>query len=229
MPGLIIRWWVELRNRLGSLMSGTSLAEGDRNRKRQAMDDDGGKDNHGTITALLEAWSRGDEEAGQGLMDLTYPVLRSIAARALARQAGDATLEATELAHEAYLRLTGQRPPRCENRIHFYALASRVMRLVLVDHARKMLSDKRGGGARHITLEAARRAGERPRAVEVLALDQALTRLAEIDKLAAQVVEVRYFSGLSVDETADVLHVGRTTVVRKWRYARAFLRDTLER
>jgi RNA polymerase sigma factor (TIGR02999 family) len=176
-------------------------------------------------TALLAAWSAGDEQAGARLTRRLYPELRRIAARQLASAPGDITLQPTELVNEAFLRLVDQQTA-WKNRAHFFAIAARVIRRVLANQVRDRRRQKRGGGAVRVSLE------DEPLAApevppDVVALDEALGRLEQIDETACRVVELRYFGGLTIDETAQVLAVGRATVVRAWRYARAWLKDDL--
>ena len=176
----------------------------------------------GDITALLAAWKSGDAEALDRLTDLAYPELRRIARRTLAsRRAGD-SLDSAALANEAYIKLVRAEGIDCENRAHFLALCSQIMRRILVDHARHCGFAKRGGKAAHVPLDEILLAAQ-ARGVEVLALDEALEALALIDKRKSRVVELRYFGGLSIEETAEVLEVSMDTVKRDFRMARAWL------
>jgi len=167
-------------------------------------------------------WSNGDESALNKLMPLVYDELRRLAHRYMNREREGHTLQTTALVNEAYLRLVDQSEVHWENRTHFFAVAARVMRHILVDHAREHSRAKRGGKASIVSLdEAATLTPER--AHEVLALDEALNELAKIDKRKSEVVELRYFGGLSIDETAEFLKITPTTVSRDWRWAKAWL------
>ena len=174
------------------------------------------------ITRMLVAWGNGNEDALSGLMPLVYPELRRIARRHLARQFPDHTLESAALVNEAYLKLIRANGIRCESRLQFFALCAQIIRRILVDHARNRASRKRGGGAVQIpldeTLIAARHQG-----VDVLALNEALTALSKVDPRKERVVELRYFGGLSVEETAEVLGMSPETAKRDWKIAKAWL------
>jgi RNA polymerase sigma factor (TIGR02999 family) len=171
---------------------------------------------------LLVAWSKGDEEALNDLMPLVYGDLRGIARRQLRRQSAGQIVSSGTLAHEAYLKLVHGRGIRCQNRAHFFALCSQMIRQILVDHARKRNYAKRGGGQVQVPLDEAL-LGTRARGVEVDALDEALTSLAKIDARKARVVELRFFGGLSVEETAEVLEISEETITRDWRMAKIWL------
>src|SRR5262245_27229641 len=173
------------------------------------------------VSRLLRAWSLGNRSALDALMPLVYAELRRMARRELRRQSAGQTLEATALVHEAYLRLVGQSAVRWQNRAHFFGVAAKAMRHILVDHARTRQAAKRGGGAQRVTLEAAGHAVERP--VDVVALNDALLALAAIDQRKSDVVELKYFGGLTVREIGEVLRVSEETVARDWRLARAWL------
>jgi len=174
------------------------------------------------ITAMLAAWNKGNMDALDRLMDLVYPELRRIAHQNLKRGGAGASIESAALANEAYLKLVGAGGIRCENRAHFLALCSQIMRRILVDHARRRGFAKRGGNALRVPLDEILLAAQ-ARGVEVLALDEALEALALIDKRKSRVVELRYFGGLSIEETAEVLEVSMDTVKRDFRMARAWL------
>jgi RNA polymerase sigma factor (TIGR02999 family) len=180
------------------------------------------------VTELLEAWSGGDREALDRLVPLVYAELRRRARAQLARERGAHTLQPTALVHEAFLRLVDQRGARWQNRAQFYAVAAQVMRRILVDHARARAAAKRGGDAVRVALEAVEESGASPE-VDILALHQTLERLAAQDERQARVVELRYFGGLSVEETAEVLGVAEITVKRDWAMARAWLYRELAR
>ena len=181
-----------------------------------------------TVTDLLVAWSQGDQAALERLIPLVERELRLLAHRYLRRERHNHTLQTTALVNEAYLRLVGQREPHWQNRTHFFGIAARMMRRILIDHARSVASAKRGGGARAVSLDEACVLGEE-RAAELVALDDALQALALVDERKCRVVELRYFAGLSVEESAEVLGVHPDTVTREWRRAKAFLRRELER
>ena len=176
------------------------------------------------LTQLLLDWSEGDDGALERLMPVVYDDLRRQAARFLRRERPGHTLQTTALAHEAYLRLAARRGVRCENRAHFYGIASRLMRCILVDHARAHGAGKRGGSRVKVPLDEAAGAALDERGVDLVALDEALTRLAALDERQSRIVELRYFSGLSVEETAEVLGVSVGTVKNDWSMAKAWLR-----
>ena len=177
---------------------------------------------HRDVTRLLVEWGDGDEAALARLMPLVYDELRRLARHYMRRERPGHTIQPTALVNEAYLRLVGQTNIRWQNRAHFFGIAAGVMRRVLCDHARARLADKRGGGAVRVSLvEAEARPDEQ--ATDALALDEALGGLAEVDPRKARVVELRYFGGLSVEETAEVLKVSRSTVLHDWNMARAWL------
>ena len=176
----------------------------------------------GEVTGLLRAWSRGDADAAEKLVSLVYDELRRLAARHLRRERRDHTLRPTALVHEAYLRMVGQREVAWKGRAQFFAVAARVMRRVLVDHARRHRAAKRAGGWQRITLDEGIAALEE-RDVDILALEDALGELAGLDPQKARMVELRFFGGLTLEDTADVLGVSAATVTREWRMARAWL------
>jgi RNA polymerase sigma factor (TIGR02999 family) len=175
---------------------------------------------------MLAAWSGGDEGALDGLIDQLYPTLQQIAHQHLGRRRRGESLESAALANEAYLKLAHAGGIPCENRAHFLALCSQVMRRIIVDHARRRAVAKRGGEAVRLPLDDMV-AAEPPRDVDVLALNEALEALGRIDPRKCRVVELRYFGGLSIEETAQVLGVSDETVKRDWRMARAWLLSTL--
>jgi RNA polymerase sigma-70 factor, ECF subfamily len=174
------------------------------------------------ISGLLAAWNNGDEEALGRLMPVVYPELRRIARRHLDRRPGGQTLESAALANEAYLKLVRAGCIRCENRVHFLALCAQIMRRILVDHARSRGYAKRGGNAQRVPLDDVLLMA-RARGIEMLALDEALQSLSEIDARKCRVVELRYFGGLSVEETAEVLGISAETAKRDWKMARIWL------
>jgi RNA polymerase sigma factor (TIGR02999 family) len=175
------------------------------------------------ITHLLKEWSDGDERALDKLTPLVYEELRKQAARYLRRERAGHTLQTTALINEAYLRLIDAKDVRWQSRAHFFAIAANLMRRVLVDHARRRDAEKRGGEHLRMTLDDALAVTTAPD-VDVLAIDEALNKLARIDSQQALVVELRFFSGLSVEETAAALGVSPATVKRDWSVARAWLR-----
>jgi RNA polymerase sigma-70 factor, ECF subfamily len=174
------------------------------------------------LTGLLVAWNNGDEAALSRLMSRVYPEIRRIARKHLGRRPTGHTLESAALANEAYLKLNRAGSVRCENRIHFLALCSQIIRRILVDHARGRGYAKRGGNAVRVPLDDVLLAA-RARGIEVLALDEALESLSRIDARKGRVVELRYFGGLSVEETAEVLGISAETVKRDWKMAKTWL------
>lgn len=181
----------------------------------------------GDVTLLLQSWSRGSEDALEELTGLLYRELHGLAAAFMRRERGDHTLQPTALLHEAFLRLVRQNRVRWENREQFLSIAARVMRRVLVDHARRVQAEKRGGALQTISLDEADDVAA-DRDVDLVALDDALIRLAEMDAEQGRIVELRYFGGLTIAETAGVLSVSPATVKRRWDSARAWLRTQIE-
>ena len=174
------------------------------------------------VTQLLINWSNGNREAIDKLLPLVYKELRQVADRYLRRERSDHTLQATALVHEAYLKLIDQRNVRWQNRAHFFGVAAQAMRRILVDHARSHQTAKRGSGSLKVSLDEGIDLSDE-RAADLIALDDALTRLAEIDPQKSRIVELRFFGGLSIEETAEVLGIGTATVIRQWRMAKAWL------
>ena len=174
-------------------------------------------------TTLLLAWARGDETALDQLIPLVHDELRRLARRHMAGERAGHTLQATALVNEAYLRLIEVNQVRWQNRAHFFAISAQLMRQILVDYARKRRSRKRGGDVRQVFLDEEMIVSEE-RAANVVALDDALKSLAEIDPRKSQIVELRFFGGLSIEETAEVLAVSPGTVMRDWTLAKAWLR-----
>jgi RNA polymerase sigma-70 factor (ECF subfamily) len=174
------------------------------------------------VTQLLAAWSEGDEQALAALTPLVYQELHRLAHRHLGRERDGHTLQTTALVHEAYLRLVDQKGARWRNRAHFMAVASQMMRRILVDYARGRGYAKRGGGARQASFDEALVVSDE-RAADVVALDEALNALAQFDERKARMVEMRFFGGLSIEETAEVLGVSPGTVMRDWTLAKAWL------
>ena len=182
------------------------------------------KRNPGALTQLLIAWSQGDAAALEQLAPLVYAELRKLAHRYMNRERAGHTLQTTAVVHEAFLRLLGNPQEKWQNRAHFYAIAAKMMRRILVDYARANSRAKRGGETARVSIEDI----DAPVAdvtlnPDVIALDEALEKLTEIDPRRARVVELRFFGGLSVEETAHVLQVAPDTVVRDWRVAKAWL------
>jgi RNA polymerase sigma factor (TIGR02999 family) len=174
------------------------------------------------VTRLLLAWSEGDQEALDRLMPLVYGELRRLAQSYMRREQAGHTLQTTALIHEAYLRLIDAGQVRLESRTHFFAVASRLMRQILVDFARSRGYQKRGGDAQQVSLDEALVIGQ-PRDEDLVALDEALTALAEVDERKARVVELRFFGGLTEAEMAETLKVSPETVRRDWRLAKSWL------
>jgi RNA polymerase sigma factor (TIGR02999 family) len=181
------------------------------------------------LTRLLLDWSRGDKTALDRLMPLVYDELRALAERSLRHERSGHTLQGTALVHEAYLKLVDQRQVRWQDRAHFFAVAAQLMRRILVDHARRHGAAKRGSGQpRHPLDEADAPAAAAP-LVDWLALDCALDRLAALDERQARTVELRFFGGLTIEETAEVLQVSQATVKNDWSLARGWLYRELQR
>lgn len=194
------------------------------------------------VTQLLAQWRDGDERAFAQLSSIMYDELRQLAQRHLARERSNHTMQKTALVNEAFVRLVGQQSVDWQSRAHFIGLASKLMRRVLVDYARARLASKRGGGAGVLSLDemTAPEADEAPSTTptalqhldahtqeEVSAIDQALLRLEQIDARQAQIVEMRYFGGLTVEQTAEAIGISEATVKREWTLARAWLRREL--
>ena len=179
------------------------------------------------MTHLLAAWSEGDRSAQDRLAPLVYEELRRLAHRYMKRERPDHTLQTTALVNEAYLRLIDQRDVRWRNRAHFFAIAAEMMRRILIDHARKRASAK-GGGAGKLSLEEAAVMSDE-RAAELVALEEALVSLSEVDERKSRIVEMRFFSGLSVEEIAGVIGVSPDTVTREWRRAKAWLHCEMQK
>src|SRR5579859_3564876 len=174
------------------------------------------------VTQLLQAWGHGDQAALDRLMPLVYEDLRRIAKRNMARERPGHTLQTTALVNEVYLRLVGERKFSWQDRAHFFAICARTMRRILIDFARSRQYQKRGGDVVAVTIEDARGVSDQP-AVDLVALDDALDDLANLDPRKSQVVELRFFGGLSVEETAEVLKISPETVMRDWKTAKAWL------
>jgi len=175
------------------------------------------------ITQLLKAWSTGDGNARDQVMLLVYEELHRMAHRYMRKERPGHTLQTSALVHEAYVRLVDQTDVEWQNRAHFYGIAAQMMRRILVDHARSRQYAKRGGDAHPVSLDEGAIVSEE-RTAEVIALDEALAGLAVIDQRKSQIVELRFFGGLSIEETAGVLAVSPGTVMRDWTLAKAWLR-----
>jgi RNA polymerase sigma-70 factor, ECF subfamily len=174
------------------------------------------------VTQLLVDWSSGNKAALDQLMPLVYKELRRLAAYYLRRERHNHTLQSAALVNEAYLRLVDYSNLRWQDRAQFFGLAAQLMRRILIDHARRHHYAKRGGGARDVSLDEAAVLSEE-RASDLVALDDALTGLAAVDPRKSQVVELRFFGGLNIEETAEVLNISSMTVQREWRWAKAYL------
>ena len=181
------------------------------------------------ITRMLRDWSDGNREALEELMPLVYDELHKQARRYLRRERANHTLQTTALIHEAYLKLIDQREVNWESRTHFFAVAANMMRRILVDHARTKHREKRGGAGENLPLEEAMLVVSDEKSIDLIALDEALNRLAEFDAQQSRVVELRYFSGLTLEETAAALKISRTTVATEWAMAKAWLHRELTR
>ena len=183
------------------------------------------------VTSLLLAWRGGDSDASEQLLRIVYEEMHRQAARAMRHEDSSHTLQATALVNEAYLRLIDQSRVEWRNRAHFFGVAAQLMRRILVDHARARQAAKRGGGQRALSLvdvESSHDNESDAGAIEVLALHEALERLAVLDPLQARLVELRYFSGSNIEETAEALDISPATVKREWVIARAWLRREIE-
>ena len=179
------------------------------------------------VTDLLLAWSDGRREALDDLMPLVYEDLRRVAAGYMRREALDHALQPTALVHEAYVRLIDQRQVKWRNRAHFFGMAAAMMRRILVDHARRRRAEKRGGGLELVTLMDEQVGSGGVTEIDVLALHESLERLAAFDPQQERVVELRFFGGLTIEETAEVIGISPATVVREWTIGKAWLRADL--
>jgi RNA polymerase sigma-70 factor (ECF subfamily) len=181
-----------------------------------------------TVTQLLIKWNEGDEKALEKLMPLVYEELRRLASNYLRRERQNHTLQPTALVNEAYLKLVDQKNARWQNRSQFYGVAAQLMRRILVDHARQHQAAKRGGPhQQRLSITSAHAIAETPE-VDVLAVHEALEELKQFDPQQERIVELRFFGGLSIEETAKVLDIGHATVEREWKMARAWLRQKLD-
>ena len=185
------------------------------------------EENSQLITQLLEQWSGGNSKVLDDLMPLVYSELRRQASGYLRRERSNHTLQPTALINEAYLKLIDQRDVKWQNRAHFFAIAAQAMRRILTDYARERKREKRGGAVEDLPIEEAFAIVSREKSVDLIALDEALNKLAKFDERQAKVVELRYFSGLSIDETAEVLNVSNVTIRRDWNMAKAWLHQEI--
>jgi RNA polymerase sigma-70 factor (ECF subfamily) len=181
------------------------------------------------ITLLLKAWSRGDQEALADLTSRVYVELRQMAAKYMRKERSGDSLQATALVHEVFLRLVEVDNVSWQDRAHFFAVSANIMRRILVDRARAKNMDKRGKGALHVNFDDAPEIVSDSKSQEMVAIDDALNELAEIDPRKAKVIELRFFGGLSVEETAEVLKISPQSVMRDWKMARAWLLAELAR
>jgi len=181
------------------------------------------------ITELLVRWRGGDQQALDDLVPLVYAELRQIAHHYLQRERSDHTLQSTALVHEAYVRLVGHNVPQWQDRAHFFGVAARVMRQILVEYARSHQAAKRGGGACKVTLNDDLEAASKPVDLDVIMLDDALKGLAMLDEQQSKIVELRFFAGLSIEDTSQVLGISPATVSREWTSARAWLHREVTR
>ncbi len=181
------------------------------------------------VTRILSAIEGGDDHAAKELLPLVYDELRRLAAQKIAREKPGQTLQATALVHEAYVRLVdGERAGRWDSRGHFFAAAAEAMRRILIDNARRKKAEKHGGGRQRLNLDEAQSVGESP-PDELLALDEALSRLESVDPVAARLVNLRYFAGLTMPEAASALGLSLRNAERNWTYARTWLRRAMAR
>ena len=179
------------------------------------------------VTALLGQLRAGKQDVADHLIPLIYDELRRIAGAQMRRERAGHTLQATALVHEAYMRLAGEQEIQWQNRAHFFAIAARAMRQVLLDYARQRLAGKRGGeGAQKVEIDVELLLGAN-RIEEIVALDEVVTRLSELDPQQGRLVELRFFAGLNVEETAEVMGISESTVKREWRLAKAWLHRAL--
>lgn len=178
------------------------------------------------VTRLLRDWGNGDQEALEKLVPLIYSELRQLAHKVLYRERPGHTLQTTALVHEVYLKLIDQRDARWQNRAHFFAIAAQAMRRILVDSARRHTALKRGGPQENLALDEAANVSLEPDPI-MLPLDEALNRLAEIDPQQSRIVELRFFGGLTIEETAEVMKLSKDAVKNDWAMARAWLRQAI--
>jgi len=181
------------------------------------------------ISRILQEWSEGRKEASEELMPLVYNELRRQASRYLRRERPGHTLQTTALIHEAYLRLVDQRGVSWQNRAHFFGIAAQAMKRILVDYAKARHRDKRGGAAENLPLDEARFIVTGEKGVDLIALDEALARLAKFDPQQASIVDLKFFGGFTIEEIAETLRISRATVKREWNSAKAWLHGEIAR
>ncbi len=181
------------------------------------------EENPGEITKMLLAMTDGNREVVDQILPHIYTELRKLAGSYLRRERSDHTLQPTALVHEAYMKLIDQRHVKWQNRAHFFGIAAQVMRRILMDHARKHSAEKRGSGENAVSLDDEFIVVSKGRSADLIALDDALEELAKLDPQKAKIVELRYFGGLSIEETAEVMDISVPTINRHWRMAKAFL------
>jgi len=181
------------------------------------------------ISRILQEWSEGRKEASEELMPLVYDELRRQASRYLRRERPGHTLQTTALIHEAYLRLVDQRGVSWQNRAHFFGIAAQAMKRILVDYAKARHRDKRGGAAENLPLDEARFVVTGEKRVDLIALDEALARLAKFDPQQASIVDLKFFGGFTIEEIAETLRISRATVKREWNSAKAWLHGEIAR
>ncbi|MBI3652461.1 MAG: sigma-70 family RNA polymerase sigma factor [Acidobacteria bacterium] len=181
------------------------------------------------VTQLLADWGGGDKQALEHLMPLVYQELHRLADYYLRRERQGHTLQATALINEAYLKIIDQRSVNWQNRAHFFGVAAQMMRRILVDHARSHLYAKRGGGAQKLTLDEALALPQQERDVDLVALDDALKTLEAMDAQQSRIIELRFFGGLTIEETAEVLSLSPATVKREWHWAKAWLYNEIKK
>jgi len=181
------------------------------------------------ISRILQEWSEGRKEASEELMPLVYDELRRQASRYLRRERPGHTLQTTALIHEAYLRLVDQRGVSWQNRAHFFGIAAQAMKRILVDYAKARHRDKRGGAAENLPLDEARFVVTGEKGVDLIALDEALARLAKFDPQQASIVDLKFFGGFTIEEIAETLRISRATVKREWNSAKAWLHGEIAR
>jgi RNA polymerase sigma factor (TIGR02999 family) len=179
------------------------------------------------VSELLVNWGQGDQDAREALIPLVYGELRRLARHYLRGERPDHTLQSAALVNEAYLRLVRQEPPQWQNRAHFFGVAAQLMRQILVDHARNRQAGKRGAGVPRLTLDP-QIALPQKREIDLVALDDALNRLASLDPQQSRLIELRFFGGLSIEETSEVLNISPATVKREWVTARAWLQRDMK-
>ena len=181
------------------------------------------------ISRILQEWSEGRKEASEELMPLVYDELRRQASRYLRRERPGHTLQTTALIHEAYLRLVDQRGVSWQNRAHFFGIAAQAMKRILVDYAKARHRDKRGGAAENLPLDEARFVVTGEKGVDLIALDEALARLAKFDPQQASIVDLKFFGGFTIEEIAETLRISPATVKREWNSAKAWLHGEIAR